>query len=120
MSLHLLLPLFTVATPQRLQGALQDYYAAHRAMPSFGAVAGLVGVSIWTVADAVAKLKTNGFLCASDTGRLQPGKRFFERQVLGVPTTIWTVFGVKPAPCAPFGPAPPAIPCEGGGRTAQQ
>lgn len=73
------------ATPTagRALGALQDYYATHRAMPSFGALAKLTGVSVSTVADAVNKLKAQGFLRASETGRLQPGKRFFERQVLG-------------------------------------
>lgn len=71
------------STPQRTLGALQDYYATNRAMPSFGALAKLAGVSISTVADAVNKLKAGGYLRASDTGRLQPGKRFFERQVLG-------------------------------------
>lgn len=72
-----------VSAPNRALSALQDYYAAHRAMPSFGALAKLAGVSVSTVADAVNKLKAQGFLRASDTGRLQPGKRFFERQVLG-------------------------------------
>jgi SOS-response transcriptional repressor LexA len=70
-------------TPQRTLGSLQDYYAINRAMPSFGALAKLVGVSVSTVADAVAKLKLLGFLRASETGRLQPGRRFFERQLLG-------------------------------------
>lgn len=70
-------------TSRRALDSLQDYYAAHRAMPSFGALAKLVGVSVSTVADAVAKLKSNGFLQASETGRLQPGKRFFERTLLG-------------------------------------
>lgn len=67
----------------RALGNLQDYYAAHRAMPSFNALAKLMGVSVSTVADAVGKLKDNGYLGASDTGRLQPGKRFFERPLLG-------------------------------------
>jgi repressor LexA len=71
------------ATPHRILGSLQDYYATHRAMPSFGALGKLVGVSVSTVADAVTKLKLHGYLRASETGRLQPGKRFFERQLLG-------------------------------------
>jgi repressor LexA len=70
-------------TPQRTLGSLQDYFATNRAMPSFGALAKLVGVSVSTVADAVAKLKLLGYLRASETGRLQPGHRFFERQLLG-------------------------------------
>lgn len=71
------------STSNRALSALQDYYAAHRAMPSFGALAKLTGVSVSTVADAVNKLKSHDFLRASETGRLQPGKRFFERQLLG-------------------------------------
>lgn len=70
-------------TAGRALAALQDYYATNRAMPSFGALAKLTGVSVSTVADAVGKLKAYDFLRASETGRLQPGKRFFERQMLG-------------------------------------
>jgi SOS-response transcriptional repressor LexA len=71
------------STAARALGALQDYYSSHRAMPSFGALAKLANVSVSTIADAVSKLKAQGYLRASDTGRLQPGKRFFERQMLG-------------------------------------
>ena len=72
-----------MGTEKRTLDAIQDYYASRRAMPSFGALAKLVGISVSTVADAVAKLKAMGFLRASETGRLQPGARFFERQLLG-------------------------------------
>lgn len=72
-----------MGTEKRTLDAIQDYYASHRAMPSFGALAKLVGISVSTVADGVAKLKAMGFLRASETGRLQPGARFFERQLLG-------------------------------------
>lgn len=72
-----------MGTANRTLNALQEYFASNRAMPSFAALAKLVGVSVSTVADAVAKLKSEGFLRASDTGRLQPGSRFFERQLLG-------------------------------------
>jgi len=70
-------------TPQRTLGALQDFWATNRAMPSFNAVARQVGVSVSTAADAINKLKALGFLRAGPTGRLQPGRRFFERQMLG-------------------------------------
>jgi len=70
-------------TPQRTLGALQDFWATNRAMPSFNEVAQQVGVSVSTVADAINKLKAFGFLRAGPTGRLQPGGRFFERQLLG-------------------------------------
>jgi SOS-response transcriptional repressor LexA len=71
------------STPAKTLGAVQDYYARTRAMPSFGALAKLVGHSVSTVADAVGVLKAEGFLRASETGRLQPGGRFFERQLAG-------------------------------------
>jgi SOS-response transcriptional repressor LexA len=69
--------------PQRVLSALQDYWATYRAMPSFGAVAKEVGLSVSTVADGVSKLKAAAFLKSGPTGRLQPGQRFFERQLLG-------------------------------------
>jgi repressor LexA len=72
-----------MGTAGRTLQALQDYFASNRAMPSFVALAKLVGVSVSTVADAVGKLKSEGFIRASETGRLQPGERFFERMVLG-------------------------------------
>jgi len=81
-------------TPAKTLGAVQDYYALKRAMPSFGALAKLVGHSVSTVADAIGVLKAEGFLHASETGRLQPGKRFFERHLVG------TVQAGMPAPAA--------------------
>lgn len=59
---------------------LQDYYATQRVMPSFGKICELLKFSSRASAAAlVARLKLQGFLDATETGRLKPGKRFFER-----------------------------------------
>jgi SOS-response transcriptional repressor LexA len=76
-------PVMHQASPQRILATLQAYWSAHRAMPSFSAIASQVALSVSTVADGVAKLKEADFLKAGPTGRLQPGRRFFERQMLG-------------------------------------
>jgi len=69
--------------PQRVLAALQDYWAANRAMPSFGAVAKLLGLSVSTVADSLTKLKGAHYVKAGPTGRLLPGRKFFERPLMG-------------------------------------
>lgn len=61
---------------------LQDHYARRRGMPSFAELARAAGIGVSTVAGIVGRLKTEGFLQATETGRLLPGKRFFERHVL--------------------------------------
>lgn len=61
---------------------IQDYFARHRAMPSFAEVGKLVGLSVSTVHFHVNTLKEHGFLSATDTGRLIPGKAFFQRQLV--------------------------------------
>jgi repressor LexA len=62
---------------------LRDYYAEHRVLPSFTAVAKLVGMrSTSTVAAMVERMKVSGHLDSSPDRRLQPGKSFFERSVL--------------------------------------
>ncbi len=63
-------------------GKLQDYYAQHRVLPSFTSVAKLVGLkSTSAVAAMVSRMKSEGFLDQGVDRRLQPGKRFFEREV---------------------------------------
>jgi len=58
---------------------LRDYYAVYHVLPSFAAVAKLVGFrSTSAVAAMVGRLKREGFLESSPERRLQPGKRFFE------------------------------------------
>lgn len=67
--------------PQYL-GKLQDYYAEHRVLPSFTTVAKLLGLkSTSAVAAMVGRMKGAGFLDQAPDRRLQPGKRFFEREV---------------------------------------
>jgi DNA-binding IclR family transcriptional regulator len=77
------MPASTVKYPERTLAVLRDYWAAHRAMPAFSAVARQVGASVSTIADAVKQLKAADFVGAGPTGRLQPGRRFFERPLLG-------------------------------------
>lgn len=63
-------------------GKLQDYYAEHRVLPSFAMVAKLLGLkSTSAVAAMVGRMKDVGFLDQAPDRRLQPGKRFFEREV---------------------------------------
>jgi len=64
-------------------GKLRDYYAQHRVLPSFAGVARLVGLkSTSAVSAMVDRMKSVGLLESSPDRRLQPGKAFFEREVL--------------------------------------
>jgi len=67
----------------RVLAGIQDHFARHRAMPAFGDVARALGLSVSTVAHHVDSLKANGFLGATSTGRLVPGKAFFQRPMAG-------------------------------------
>ena len=61
-------------------GRLQDYFAAHRSLPSFSHLARLLGLRSVSSAHAVAgRLKRAGFLQATPDRRLAPGPRFFDR-----------------------------------------
>lgn len=63
-------------------GKLQDYYSVHRVLPSFASVAKLVGLkSTSAVAAMVNRMAKEGFLDQAPDRRLQPGKRFFEREI---------------------------------------
>ena len=60
--------------------ALQDYYARHRALPSYASIGGLLGLrSKSSVAALVARLKLAGFVESTPDRRLAPTRRFFER-----------------------------------------
>lgn len=60
--------------------ALQDYYATHKALPSYSLIAQLLGFKSKNAVTAlVARLKLNGYLDTTPDRRLKPGKRFFER-----------------------------------------
>jgi len=58
-------------------GKLQDYYATHKVMPSYQAIADLLGFkSKNAVAALVARLKLLGFIESAPDKRLKPGRRF--------------------------------------------
>ncbi len=60
--------------------ALQDYYARHRALPSYASIGGLLGLkSKSSVAALVARLKLAGMLESTPDRRLAPTRRFFAR-----------------------------------------
>lgn len=62
---------------------LRDYYAEHRVLPSFSVIARLVGLKTTSAVSAmVGRMKAAGYLQAAPDRRLQPGKLFFEREVL--------------------------------------
>ena len=66
--------------------ALQDYYATHRALPSYSSIGHLLGLrSKSSVAALVARLKLAGYLDATPDRRLAPTKRFFERPLAEAP-----------------------------------
>ncbi|HEY1328050.1 MAG TPA: LexA family transcriptional regulator [Casimicrobiaceae bacterium] len=65
---------------------LQDYYAQHRALPSYASIGSLLGLkSKSSVAALVARLKLAGYLEATPDRRLAPTKRFFARALASVP-----------------------------------
>lgn len=62
---------------------LRDYYAQHRIFPSFSGVGTLVGMkSKAAVSAMVNRMREAGYLDYAPDRRIQPGKRFFERDVL--------------------------------------
>jgi len=65
---------------------LQDYYARHRALPSYASIGGLLGLrSKSSVAALVARLKLAGFLDSTPDRRLAPTRRFFARPLAESP-----------------------------------
>lgn len=65
---------------------LQDYYARHRALPSYASIGGLLGLrSKSSVAALVARLKLAGFLESTPDRRLAPTRRFFARPLADTP-----------------------------------
>ncbi len=66
--------------------SLQEYYARHRALPSYATIGELLGLrSKSSVAAMVARLKLAGYLDSTPDRRLAPTKRFFERPVASSP-----------------------------------
>ncbi len=65
---------------------LQDYYARHRALPSYASIGDLLGLrSKSSVAAMVARLKLAGFLESTPDRRLAPTRRFFARPLADSP-----------------------------------
>jgi repressor LexA len=65
---------------------LQEYYARHRALPSYASIGQLLGLrSKSSVAAMVARLKLAGFLDSTPDRRLAPTRRFFERPLAASP-----------------------------------
>ena len=59
---------------------LQDYYARHRALPSYASIGQLLGLkSKSSVAAMVARLKLQGYIESTPDRRLAPTGRFFAR-----------------------------------------
>ena len=66
--------------------ALQDYYARHRALPSYASIGSLLGLrSKSSVAALVARFKLAGFLESTPDRRLAPTRRFFARPLAESP-----------------------------------
>ncbi len=66
--------------------ALQDYYANHRALPSYASIGSLLGLkSKSSVAALVARLKLAGYLESTPDRRLAPSRKFFARPLAASP-----------------------------------
>src|SRR5438105_15413866 len=66
--------------------SLQDYYARHRALPSYASIGSLLGLrSKSSVAALVARLKLAGFVESTPDRRLAPTRRFFQRPLAEAP-----------------------------------
>ena len=65
---------------------LRDYYAEHRALPSYASIGALLGLrSKSSVAALVARLKLAGFVESTPDRRLAPTRRFFARPLAANP-----------------------------------
>ena len=70
----------TMSNDRSYLESLQDYYARHRALPSYASIGGLLGLkSKSSVAALVARLKLAGYLESTPDRRLAPTRRFFAR-----------------------------------------
>ena len=69
-------------TIRELVGALRDYYAEHRVLPSYSTLSGIAGIKAksWTHT-LVGMLREEGVLDVTPDKRLKPGPRFFEREL---------------------------------------
>ncbi len=79
--------------------ALQDYYARHRALPSYASIGSLLGLrSKSSVAALVARLKLAGLLDSTPDRRLAPTRRFFERPLAQSPVHAGLANPIDDAP----------------------
>jgi SOS-response transcriptional repressor LexA len=79
--------------------ALQDYYARHRALPSYATIGNLLGLrSKSSVAALVARFKLAGILQSTPDRRLAPTRRFFERPLADVPVHAGLPSAIDDAP----------------------
>src|SRR2546426_1562712 len=79
--------------------ALQDYYARHRALPSYSSIGALLGLrSKSSVAALVARLKFGGFVESTPDRRLAPTRRFFERPLAQTPVAAGLPSAIADAP----------------------
>jgi repressor LexA len=80
-------------------GLLQDYYARHRALPSYASIGQLLGLkSKSSVAAMVARLKLAGYLDTTPDRRLAPTARFFARPLAESPVQAGLPNPVEDAP----------------------
>lgn len=80
-------------------GLLQDYYAEHRALPSYASIGNLLGLkSKSSVAAMVARLRLAGFLDTTPDRRLAPTARFFGRPLAQSPVQAGLPNPVEDAP----------------------
>ncbi|WP_238701647.1 LexA family protein [Mariprofundus erugo] len=64
--------------------ALKDYFANHKALPSYAGIAELLGMSSRaSVQKLVSRLKENGYLDTKVPRRLVPTAKFLERRLVG-------------------------------------
>ena len=79
--------------------ALQDYYARHRALPSYASIGELLGLrSKSSVAALVARLKLAGFIDSTPDRRLAPTRQFFQRPLASEPVQAGLPNPVDDAP----------------------
>jgi len=75
-----------MANDRSYLASLQDYYARHRALPSYASIGQLLGLrSKSSVAALVARLKLAGYVDSTPDKRLAPTKKFFERPLAADP-----------------------------------
>jgi SOS regulatory protein LexA len=88
-----------VSNDRSYLATLQDYYARHRALPSYASIGGLLGLrSKSSVAALVARLKLRGFLESTPDRRLAPTRLFFQRPLAEAPVQAGLANPVDDAP----------------------